>query len=237
MTAKVPGSNVTLLTVTSKMPCHSFSLPAVRSCPMAWFGKNGICGESKEHTTCYATKGGYKMYPAVALAQEARYQWTIRASLDPIAGDEWVDTMIAAVRSETNRQRNAYQKEHGNLDAFQAYFRVHDSGDLFSPSYTQLWVRVCKALPDVKFWFPTRMWRTKNEHMKAALLLLNSMPHVSVRPSALRFDDAAPAIEGLAAGTTASEDGFNCPASLQKNACGDCRMCWTKDRVVSYHAH
>ena len=241
MVVKVPGTNNALLTVTSKMPCYSWSLPAIRSCPMAWFGPGGICGESKEDTTCYATKGSYAMYQAVQDAQEARYQWAIRASMHDGTGNEFVEVMTHAIMGEARRQQRKYKKLNGTLDGFQAYFRVHDSGDLFSPSYTYLWLRVCQKLEGVQFWFPTRMWRTKNLHMLAALHALNALPNVVVRPSALRFDDPAPVIEGLSAGTTAADEGFNCPASTRegkdKNKCMDCRTCWDGSTVVSYHAH
>jgi hypothetical protein len=237
MRANVPGTKRTLLTVTSKMPSHSYSLPAVRACPMAFFGPGAICGESKEDTTCYATKGSYTMYPNVMLAQEARYQWTIKATMDTAEGDEWVRVMTAAVVKETNRQRNRHLKAGLGMDTFQAYFRVHDSGDLFNPQYAMLWTRVCAQMPHVKFWIPTRMWRSKNEHMQRALLALSALPNVALRPSALHFNDPAPVIEGYAAGTTAAKEGFTCPASLQNNNCGDCRACWTKDIPVSYHQH
>ena len=35
-------------------------------------------------------------------------------------------------------------------------FRVHDAGDLFSAKYINCWIRICEALPDIRFWFPTR---------------------------------------------------------------------------------
>ena len=226
-----------LLSVTSKMPSHSFSLPAIRSCPMAWFGPGGYLRWSKDDTHCYATKSSYVMYPNVALAQEARYQWTIKATMDDAIGNEWVTVMTLAVMKEAQRQQRKYVKDNGTLEGFQAYFRVHDSGDMFSPNYAYLWLRVCQKLEDVKFWIPTRMWRSKNVHIQDALAALNSLPNVAVRPSALRFNDPAPKIEGLSAGTTAAKEGFNCPASTQKNMCGDCRACWTKDVEVSYHQH
>lgn len=225
----VPGTTVSLLSSPSKMPCKSWSMPAVRSCPSAFFGKGAICGESKakEDLNCYASKRAYT-WPAVVRALEARFAWAVKASMDAITGDEFVSLMTAAVGAEGKRQ-----VKRGDLPVF----RVHDSGDLFSPAYVMLWVRIATNLPHIGFWFPTRQWRSKNLHMMAALTTLAALPNVSVRPSALHFEDAAPVIPGLSAGTTASVEGFNCPASQQGNACRDCRQCWTKDTVVSYYRH
>lgn len=253
----VPNTTVGLLTVTSKMPCRSWSLPAGRSCPSAFYGdaakivggkavnvdKSTICG------SCYAQKGAYS-WSGTQRAQQARFEWAIRAAADAATGDEFVDLMTAAIHMEGHRQKRAYTKAHGTLDGFTGQvFRVHDSGDLFSPQYARLWVRICHNLPWIKFWFPTRQWRTKNAVMATVLRELAALDNVSVRPSALRFDEPAPVVDGLAAGT----GGFNvkgvalpmagqpmmraCPAPTQNGECRDCRTCWTKDVQVSYKRH
>lgn len=245
----VPGTGVGLLTSTSKMPSASWSIPAGKACPSAFYGddfkrvgglpvnidKGTICGN------CYAGKGAYAWAP-VKRAQDARFKLAIAAATVPAQGDEFVALMIDAINGEALRQQRRYYREVSKgiraMGTFQAVFRVHDSGDLFSPQYTALWVRICEALPDVNFWFPTRQWRSKNLHMLAVLTTLATLPNVSVRPSALRFEDAAPVIEGLSAGTTATATGgFTCPAPTQGGACLDCRACWTKDVEVSYHKH
>jgi hypothetical protein len=236
----VPGTVITLLTETCKMPSRSWSLPAVRSCPSAFFGKDAICGESKQHTTCYATRGAYDWRP-VRAAQDARFKWAMRASMDAATGDEFVALLTLAVQQEALRQQRRYYREVSRgdreLGTFEAVYRVHDSGDLFSPSYARLWTRIAQNCPDVRFWIPTRQWRSRNEHMQAALRELAALPNMALRPSALRFNDPAPVIDGLSAGTTASSEGFTCPASTQKNECRDCRACWSKDVVVSYRKH
>jgi hypothetical protein len=212
----IPGTTVGVLSAPSKMPCSSFGLPAIKACPSAFFGAGAICGESKEKATCYAMNGAY-VWHTVRAAYQARFEYAIKASMDAATGDEFVALLVEAISKDAARQIRKGET--------QAYFRVHDSGDLFSPSYTNLWTRICRALPDVRFWFPTRTWTSKNLHMQAALLMLSSLPNVTVRPSALRFEDDAPVVPGLAAGSTASVQGFNCPA------------CWNKDTVISYRKH
>ncbi len=218
---KVPGTTVALLTFTAKMPGASWSLPAGKSCPFAYFGKGAICGSVKHgHDGCYASKGMY-MWPAVRRAQEARYAW-VRECLKTDPGVEtFVSTMVTAITYYTSTDM--------------PYFRVHDSGDLFSPKYTRAWLEIARRLPDVKFWFPTRSYRGP---WLDVIRDLATLPNATVRPSALLFDTPAPAVDGLHAGTTATVHGFTCPASTTNNACGDCRACWNdKDLVVSYHKH
>jgi len=223
--AYVPGTTTVLLTEARKMPCASWSLPAREACPYALNGEGTICG------SCYADKGSYTQYPNVKRAQRARFAW-VRESLKTDAGtDDFVRTMVDIIR----RTRNPY-------------FRVHDSGDLFSPAYTWAWVRIVQSLPDVKFWFPTRSWRplTMSKISPAtkvawelALMALAAEPNVTVRPSALFFNAPAPRIPGLQAGSTAADDGsYSCPASKQDNECRDCRACWDAPATpISYRAH
>lgn len=220
MRLTIPGTRVGILSEPSKMPCKSFSLPAVRSCPSAVFGENTICG------SCYARKGFY-VWPVVQKALEARFYWAIQACLVPSLGDQFVDLLVLAIRNEAGRQ---YKRGET-----QAVFRVHDSGDLFSPQYAELWYRICFLCPNVKFWFPTRQWNTKNTFMILTLQKLDSLPNVAVRPSALHFEDSVPCVDGLSAGTTASVFNYNCPASEQDNKCLSCRQCWTKTIPISYH--
>lgn len=213
----VPGSTVSLLTATSKMPSKSWSLPAIMACPGAFFGPGAICGESKDHTLCYATRSSYG-WAVVKNAQQARYQWLLFALSSDDTFTLAVDVFVKAIKAE--------KKD---------VFRVHDSGDLFNRRYIDLWIRVCSSLPTIRFWFPTRSWRIPN--LLPKLRELHALPNVTVRPSALRFGDAPPVVEGLGAGTSASKTDYNCPAHSQDNQCLDCRKCWDKNSEVVYRAH
>lgn len=128
------------------------------------------------------------------------------------------------------------------------YFRVHDSGDLFSVAYAQCWLEVCALLPEVRFWIPTRAWQKPAgplpivDPLLEILRKLSSLPNVTVRPSALNFGDYAPQVAGLHAGSTAAmPDVFRarqCPAYSQGGQCGDCRACWDeKTTPVAYCRH
>jgi hypothetical protein len=209
----VPGTTVTLLSNPSKMPGHSWSLPALQACPYKVLGDNSICG------ACYATHGRYT-FPNVKGAQLARWEWT-KASMRDLGGwAVFTDTLITAI---------GRTKE--------SFFRIHDAGDFFNRRYTEAWIAIAQALPEKSFWAPTRAWQEKNP-WRDALLTLAALPNVTVRPSALFFNAPPPRIPGFAAGSTASDGEYTCPAPDQGNACGSCRTCWSEPQLeVTYRAH
>lgn len=212
-TIYVPGTTTALLSRPSKMPGPSWSLPAGPACPFMQTGRGTICG------SCYAKKGQYTADPKVRAAQWTRFDWARECMKSPAGIDLFVGVMIAAI---------AVAGDH-------EYMRVHDSGDLFSASYTRAWTRICAALPRVRFWFPTRSWRAP---WVDAIRELAALPNVTVRPSAIFFGAEPPMIDGLHGGTTAKSFGYSCPAAQQDNSCGSCRQCWTdKTAEISYHAH
>lgn len=196
----VPDSTVRLLSVTEKMPCLSWSLPPIVSCPFMVIGANHICSK------CYGQRGHY-IHKGVKNAQDVRFAWTVQSLRTKQGTDDWIAYMIAAIRAEN----------YGGV------FRAHDDGDLFSPLYVRAWIAVCQALPCTLFWFPTRSWQAP---WWEELVLLNSLPNVVVRPSALEFEQDPPIIPGLSAGSGAKRVGYNCPAHEQGNKCLTCRRCW-----------
>jgi hypothetical protein len=228
----VPGSTTALLSAPSKMPGYSWSLPAFKSCPRA----NGTICKGDEHGGgCYATKGFYALYPAVQRAQNVRFDWTRECLKTSDGRRTWIETLYRAIYKTRTR-----------------YFRVHDSGDMFSPAYAAAWVQVMARLERVRFWVPTRAWQiprangvfhvvTDSDALYRQLVEMASLPNVTVRPSALNFGEVAPIVKGLHAGTTADcplPDMSQCPAYWQDNKCGSCRTCWNeKGTEVSYARH
>jgi hypothetical protein len=219
--ATVPGTTVRLLTQTSKMPGPSWSLPAHKACPRA----NGtICD------ACYASKGCYR-YSSTQNAQNARFKWTVESMRTLDGRKRWVDAMVDGIRNTGC-----------------GYFRIHDSGDLFSVAYAECWFAVCQALPGIRFWIPTRAWQQPKspllvfDPLLTVLRKLATLANVTVRPSALDFGNDAPKVSGLHAGSCAemsdSRRAYQCPAPEQGGICGDCRICWdSKDSPVSYRKH
>lgn len=221
-----------------KMPGPSWAMEAGTSCPGAVFGTGTICewcyasgGQHRKNITLgekaakKAGNRGYAMRPHVVRANKVRFFFAKIASVNPQYRQLFVDTMVAAIR------------DNPHLDG---YFRIHDAGDFFSPSYVSMWRDITAALPDVQFWAPTRSWHLADPHGKwaAAFTSINALPNVTIRPSALRIEDAAPSVPGFAAGSGVKVEGYNCPASTQNNQCGSCRSCWDdRTKAIYYHAH
>lgn len=213
----VPGAQCGLLSKPSKMPCKSFSIPAKKSCPFAW---GSICD------SCYADDRGMYHFDNVKDAQQARMNWTVLSMRTAQGRTNWIRVMVATIGKAK-------------------YFRVHDSGDMFNVHYVECWYEVCKALPNCRFWIPTRVWQfhgvplADTHPMLVAIRKLATLANVTVRPSALDFGAEPPVVPGLAAGSTSENANvFPCPAHLQGNQCGPCRHCWeNKTEPVSYEKH
>lgn len=118
--------NVGGLSVTSKMPCPSWSIPA-RLC------KTGSLLAKNERSvchTCYAQKGFYRMGNTKA-AMERRYlAWKSNREL-------WVESMVEIM------------KRHD-------YFRWLDSGDIQGTEMLSDIISVAKQSSGTKFWAPTK---------------------------------------------------------------------------------
>ena len=158
--------------------------------------------------------------PSTQGAQLARRSWIAR-TLASDDGAEFVRIMVDMIRESVSA-------------CGESRFRGHDSGDFFSVPYVDAWIRIAVALPDVTFWFPTRSHIVPN--LQEALDRLNSLRNVVIRPSGLAFDEEAPIVDGLAAGSTVARSlpiaetlsGRICPTSYAAKTCAEnnCRHCW-----------
>lgn len=217
------------LSVPSKMPCYSWSIPAGETCPGAKlsikeYGDDAVC------TECYAEKGFYRM-PSTRNAQLNRRAW-IGRSLAHDNGEEFVSVMVNLIRQSV-------------VACEEDLFRGHDAGDFYSVPYIKAWTRIVSALPTVRFWFPTRSYIVPN--LVDALREFAALPNVSLRPSGLAFDDEAPMIDGFAAGTTVARTlpiaetlrGNVCPATKGTPQCKahGCTNCWDKTIPTIYIEH
>lgn len=211
MSAKVPGSSISLLSETDAMGCYSWSLPAGPSTCGGFKGGPGtICG------SCYAAQGRYAM-PNVIHAQSARWSWWTSAP-----ETERVETLAGAI-SHACRKR--------------PYFRVFDSGDFSSPADVLTWARIIALCPTVHFWIPTRVW-WRPEYAQA-LSALSALPNVALRRSALSIDQALPADPSLPLTSGVTSTGPGCPKQTAGSCeAAGCRACWSRDVLhVDYHVH
>ena len=200
------------LSRTTKMPCHSWGIPA-QSCHV------GSALAKIEGTTChdcYALKGAYA-WPQVQRAYERR--------LARADHPDWVDAMSTLVRWQAGRNR-------------EPYFRWFDSGDLQSLSMLERIAEVAKKTPEVNHWLPTREHAIVRQYVAKD----DTPENLTIRLSALLIDGNPPKVGGLPTSTvhrTEGSYGNPCPAYDQRPAsCGSCRSCWDKNEPnVSYRLH
>jgi hypothetical protein len=219
------------LSKAGKMPCPSFSTPALRACPGA------IDPETKTLKpvckSCYATKGTYQ-YPSVKKLREDN----LKATENP----DFVSTMVSLINNGGNR-----------------YFRWFDSGDIHSELMLAKVTEVCKETPEVKHWIPTKSRELFSSELWAKLESLpnvrvrysspsidgsfESLKHGSVAYKSL---ERIKTTSNFIAGLKPSNFLFLCPVGLTKasklakerKSCEDCRACWSKDiTIVAYRLH
>ena len=202
------------LSKTSKMPCHSWSIPAL-ACQT---GSKLAQVEGSVCFDCYALKGFYRM-PNVYSALSNR--------LEQMSSPEWVPAMIQKLKED----------EHTG------FFRWFDSGDLQSLKNLKDIVRIALALPKTQFWLPTKEYGIVSEYLEryatfpanltvrlSGFMVDKAGPNsladsLGVTTSEVHSKDSTPA-------------GYVCPAPTQGNKCLDCRACWKSTvKTVSYRLH
>lgn len=197
------------LSAPSKMPCFSYSIPA-QKCITGMKLRNV---KNSICASCYGLKGRY-VFPNVKDALFKR--------LESLTHPQWVDAMVYMIGK---REKSGYM-------------RLHDVGDIQGVWHLEKIVEVCRRLPHIKFWLPTREYATVSKWMEA-----NTVPeNLTIRLSALMFDAPGPvAIAkrlGLTTSGASSGDDFTCPSSKQEGKCLDCRACWDKNvSNVNYKKH
>ncbi len=192
-----------------KMPCHGYALPAQR-CRLGSFLQQ--LPKAICHY-CYALRGRY-VFRKVQAAMERR----IESLTDP----RWVNAITTLIHRSADR-----------------YFRWHDSGDLQSLEHLEKIIQVCKNLPRVKFWLPTREYQTVEAYRRLGGRIPSNL---CIRLSAHLIDGRLPLAYGLPVSTVSTQNAsirsntHTCPAPKQNNQCGNCRACWDRSvKIVTYH--
>tara|TARA_R100000458_G_scaffold16908_1_gene14635 strand:- start:695 stop:1327 length:633 start_codon:yes stop_codon:yes gene_type:complete len=208
-TIKQLESEVGTLANTSKMPCFSTSTPAA-SCKT---GGRLRKVEGSICSICYAHDGHYRY---------KKVQDSLKYREKCISKDLWVESMSALI----------YRKEKSG------FFRWKDSGDIGSVKELDKIVQVCRNLPHIRFWLPTReygfvrQWVEKNGKFPENL---------TVRLSAYMIDGPPPTKLAKQLGVQTSgvsASNFTCPASRQGDQCLSCRECWNRNQfTINYKEH
>jgi len=156
------------------MPCHGYALPAQR-CRLGSFLQQL---PKAICYYCYALRGRY-LFPKVQAAMEKR----IASLSDP----RWVEAVSTLIHRSGDR-----------------YFRWHDSGDLQSIEHLEKVIQVCKNLPRIRFWLPTREYQTVEAYRR---LGGDIPPNLCIRYSAHFIDGRPPLHYGLPVSSVSSSNG------------------------------
>ena len=185
------------------MPCHGYSLPATECKRGSILRKlkNSVC------SGCYALKNRY-MFSNVQNAMHKR--------LDALLSDTY--TWQRLLTELISRKEKS------------GYFRWHDSGDIQNPEHLSAINNIAFALPNIKFWIPTREFSIVKEWAKTN----ETAPNLIIRISANLIGQTlrrpsidSPNITTSSVGAAQSlANNQNCPASQQDNQCKNCRACW-----------
>jgi hypothetical protein len=153
-------------------------------------------------------------------AQENRYAMTLQ--------DDCVPRMIGELGREVRCNR--------------AYFRWHDSGDLYSLEYAKKVLEVCHQTPLVRHYLPTKEADTVRQLLQDVALPDNLV----IRISGI-FLDTPPRWEHVPEGCQVTVsytdqpvmDCYPCPALAEHTgSCGLCRACWNREiRLIGYKLH
>ena len=198
------------LSKASKMPCPSFSTPA-QACPTG--SKLAKVKGSVCHG-CYALKGNYGR-PNV---KEHRHN-NLR-TLDNL--DVWRKSMIKLIKDND----------------VTGYFRWHDSGDINSLEHLMAVMDIAEALPDIKFWLPTKekailLEARRRRQMPDNLIIRLSMYMVDQPPSFKAWE-----LTSTVRSKGGTVHGVECKAPANNGKCGTCRACWDKTiKNVTYLKH
>ena len=199
------------LSKTSKMPCKSWSLPAITTCPGAHIKK----GLVKACQGCYATQGFYLMPGTKRVRDENREGWK---------DDNWVSDMVARIgSSKFFRWFDSGDVYHPRL-AFKIQEVVTQTPETkhWMPTRSYKVKKIKVALDKMNKLCDNIVIRYSSDSVSGGY---NKRLHGSTIIHEDKLD-------------TLNSNVHVCQAYLNNGKCGDCRACWDKTiPVIAYVAH
>jgi len=243
-----------LLSWTTKMGCPSFSLPAGSkevggACPGAVAGMSTVPRSTREEAAkkvryvlqqvepidpakcvcqfCYAEGGQYST-GSVQFAQVLRFLWVQQAIHVDMSGREVEDvskTMFVRVMATAIAGADFKDKGEPSQYGERRFFRLHDSGDFFSPRYLAAWKAVTLLFPHITFWAPTRVWALGGlDDKRGWISTVNAIngdaqtSNLVIRPSAYEVNKHGPVQERLGRGWSAATTVYSPDGKTQPDA-------------------
>lgn len=199
------------LSITSKMPCDSYSLP-IANCNVGSKlakVKGSICSK------CYASKGSYVWKPTKNAMQKR-----LNSIKDPL----WVDAMIKLIGNKTPYFRWHDSGDIQDLDHFNKICQIAKA----MPN-TQFWIPT-REVGIIKEYAQNNIIPTNLIVRLSAMFIDKEV----IIPKSLQ------GIKNIVTSNvhTIKPIGTECKAYQNKNECGSCRDCWNTDiKSISYKAH
>ncbi len=198
------------LAKTSKMPCKSWSLQALETCPGARV--KGIIVDACKG--CYARTGFYQFGAAIKAREFNREDWK---------RDDWVDDMVSAILGDE------YFRWFDSGDCYDIRLAEKILQVMIRTTSTLHWFptrmgkfdkfsAVLRAMSDL----PNVVIRHSSDSVSGQTVDYGYGQSSTIVPTA----DDAPAVATV------------CEAYSRGGKCGPCRACWSKDvPVIAYPAH
>lgn len=198
------------LAKTSKMPCKSWSLQALETCPGARV--KGIIVDACKG--CYARTGFYQFGAAIKTREFNREDWK---------RDDWVDDMVSAILGDE------YFRWFDSGDCYDIRLAEKILQVMIRTPGTMHWFptrmgkfdkfsAVLRAMSDL----PNVVIRHSSDSVSGQTVDYGYGQSSTIVPTA----DDAPSVATV------------CEAYSRDGKCGPCRACWSKDvPVVAYPAH
>ena len=203
------------LSTPSKMPCHSYNLPAIK-CKV---GSKLVDVKGSTCYECYAMKGRYN-FNTVQNAMNIRFE-----SINKPLWKEYI-TMEILLKEKSG------------------YFRWHDSGDLQDDLHLSNIVDIATYLPDVKFWLPTREYKmvdTYPKEMPKNLVIRQSAHMIDSYKEVSKKDTSSIVITDEIVLTKFNKSDISVCHATRKDSthkCDECRACWDSSiKTIAYLKH
>jgi hypothetical protein len=198
------------LSITSKMPCNSYSLPSYACKVGAKMAKikDSICSK------CYASKGSY-IWSTTINAMEKR----LNSINDPL----WVDAMIKLIGNDS------YFRWHdsGDIQSIEHFDKICKIAKALPKTLFWIPTREYSIIKDY----------AKDHVIPKNLIIRLSAMFIDQR---VTMPKSLINIPNITISNVHSKDslGFECKAYKQNNECKECRACWNSDiKEVSYKVH
>jgi len=197
------------LSKASKMPCRSWSLQAIDTCPAS----KGADGELVDACKgCYATTGNYRFPNVKAPRIHNQTDWK---------RNEWVDEMVA----ELDNDRYFRWFDSGDMYTIKLARKMLDVMTRTPHCNHWLPTRMHKF---AKFRTIIKLM----EKLPNVVVRLSSDSVEGIEIAGKTTSTIVPSPAELAVGQTL------CQAYNNNGKCGTCRACWSKDvKVIAYPAH